>query len=254
MTEHERYLFDLQGYLVVPNALDASEVAALNAIVDERVAELPEQDWSTHRFLGLHRWSAPFRDLIDHSRLLSYMLETVAPKVRLDHAYLDIIRSGRTENTVLHTGGAMPLSYSTYSSGRFNNGLSVPSINLMDVNPGDGGFGCVPGSHKSNVPIPEDWMSLDAPQAFVKRVPGPAGTALIFTEALTHGTLPWTGAAERRTVFYKYSPASIAWIYPYPEADGIEGLTDRQRELLQPPSARWTPKPTDLAKQTGEFV
>ena len=29
MTEHERYLFDLQGFIVVPNALNPQQVAEL---------------------------------------------------------------------------------------------------------------------------------------------------------------------------------------------------------------------------------
>ncbi len=37
MTEHERYLFDLQGYLTVPGALDAEQLRALNTILDERL-------------------------------------------------------------------------------------------------------------------------------------------------------------------------------------------------------------------------
>ena len=253
MTDHERYLFDLQGYLTLPNALDANEVGALNEIVDAHIAGLPNQDWSMHRFLGLLGWGAPFRNLIDHPKCLPYMQETVSPKVRLDHTYLDIIRPNHVPGgQVLHTGGVMPQSYSVYQGGRFYNGLSAVAINLMDVNPGDGGFGCVPGSHKSNVSIPEEWMQLDEdPEPFVKRVTGPAGTVVIFTEALTHGTLPWTGSAERRTVFYKFSPHTFGWIQPYPDGQDIDGLTDQQRELLQPPSARYAPSPRDQEMQTG---
>ena len=36
MTDQERYLFDLQGYLVIPNALSGDQVAALNALLDDR--------------------------------------------------------------------------------------------------------------------------------------------------------------------------------------------------------------------------
>ena len=110
--------------------------------------------------------------------------------------------------STLH-GGRVPFDpaqYFEFADGRFYNGLSVVGINLMDVNPGDGGFGCVPGSHKSNLPFPADWKNLDDTQPIVERVTGPAGTAIFFTEALTHGALPWTSAAERRTIFYKYSP------------------------------------------------
>ncbi|HZP81290.1 MAG TPA: hypothetical protein VFB21_06615 [Chthonomonadaceae bacterium] len=45
------------------------------------------------------------------------------------------------------------------------NGLTVVAYNLKDVNPGDGGFGCVPGSHKSNLPFPSEWRELEPPNA-----------------------------------------------------------------------------------------
>ncbi|RIK36532.1 MAG: mitomycin antibiotics/polyketide fumonisin biosynthesis protein, partial [Chloroflexi bacterium] len=39
MNAHERYLFDLQGFLVVPDALDAEQLCMLNRIWDERIAQ-----------------------------------------------------------------------------------------------------------------------------------------------------------------------------------------------------------------------
>jgi hypothetical protein len=38
-----------------------------------------------------------------------------------------------------------------------------------------------------------------------------AGWRLQFTEALTHGTLPWTSPSTRTTLFYKYTPRDEAW-------------------------------------------
>ena len=40
MTEHEKYLFDLQGVLLVKNALDAAQLERINALVDENLAPL----------------------------------------------------------------------------------------------------------------------------------------------------------------------------------------------------------------------
>ena len=37
--------------------------------------------------------------------------------------------------------------------------------------------------------------------------PEEPGSALIFTEALTHGTLPWAAAMSAGPLFYRYSPA-----------------------------------------------
>ena len=41
MNDEQRYFFDLKGYLVVPGALPAEQVAALNEIID-RTERLPD--------------------------------------------------------------------------------------------------------------------------------------------------------------------------------------------------------------------
>ena len=77
---------------------------------------------------------------------------------------------------------------------------------------------------------------MEEPHPIVQRVTGPAGTAVIFTEALTHGTLPWTAKDERRTIFHKYNPATTAWSSKYFDPDAYEGLSQRQRDILQAPN------------------
>jgi len=242
MTEHERYLFDLQGFIVVPEALTAEQVADLNAIMDEQIEKASEPTMHTHRFAHLLHWGQAYRNLIDNPAIVPYLDELLGPKFRLDHDYADIIRSGKGPiGTRLH-GGAFPFSpsqYYNFHGGSMHNGLTVVAYNLKDVNPSDGGFGCVPGSHKSNLPFPDEWRELEETRSFVEKVTGPAGTAIIFTEALTHGTLPWHGKDERRTVFYKYSPHPISWSAHYYNADDYPGFTERQREILEPPNARY---------------
>eukprot|EP01047_Picozoa_sp_COSAG01_P033582 COSAG01_NODE_2477_length_7615_cov_7.259609_8_plen_52_part_00 len=38
---------------------------------------------------------------------------------------------------------------------------------------------------------------------WLQPVPAKAGDCIIFTEALTHGTMPWRAHTDRRTLFYK---------------------------------------------------
>ena len=57
---------------------------------------------------------------------------------------------------------------------------------------------CVPGSHKANFSFPADWKDLSDSHDFVRRVTGPAGTAVVFTEALTHGPLTSGGSGSGR--------------------------------------------------------
>ena len=243
MNDNERYLFDLKGYLVVPGALSQEQVCRLNSVLDEHIAAECPPDMRTHRFVPLLDWGRDYRDLIDNPAVTPCVAELLGEQFRLDHVYLDVIRSGEGPiGTRLH-GGAIPFNpthYFRFEDGQMRNGLSVVAYNLKDVGPNDGGFGCVPGSHKSNYAFPEEWKEMDEPGPLVERVTGPAGTAIIFTEALTHGTLPWTGDDERRTIFLKYSPHPISWSAHYFDSDDYDGLTETQRGILEGPNARYS--------------
>ena len=70
-----------------------------------------------------------------------------------------------------------------------------------------------------------------------KSLTASAGDAIIFTEACAHGTVPWCGEGERRTIFYKYCPHAVAWSPCYYNSDNYPGLTENQQALLMPPSA-----------------
>ena len=198
MQDNEKYLFDLQGFIAVENALSHEQLAELNRILDEHIAAECELDMRTHRFGKLLDWGPAYRALIDNPAVAIYLEQIIDPQFRLDHVYLDIIRSGTSNIGASLKGGGAPFNPSQYyrfANGRMHNGLTVVAYNLADVGPEDGGFGCVPGSHKSNYRFPGEWKNMDeAIQPCVQRVTGPAGTAVIFTEALTHGALPWRGA------------------------------------------------------------
>ena len=58
-----------------------------------------------------------------------------------------------------------------------------------------------------------------------------------FTEVCAHGTIPWCGEGERRTIFYKYCPHAVAWSPCYYNSDNYPDLTECQKSLLMPPSA-----------------
>ena len=108
------------------------------------------------------------------------------------------------------------------------------------VSPGQGGFACVAGSHKVNLELPSDWKISNTQEEIpecVDRVAASAGDAIIFTEACAHGTVPWCGEGERRTIFYKYCPHAVAWSPCYYNSDNYPDLTESQQALLMPPSA-----------------
>ncbi len=53
MRYQDRYLFDLQGYLSVPNALFAGAVDQLNEVIDEMAEREMSRSETTHRWFDL---------------------------------------------------------------------------------------------------------------------------------------------------------------------------------------------------------
>jgi ectoine hydroxylase-related dioxygenase (phytanoyl-CoA dioxygenase family) len=250
MDETQRYFFDVNGYLAVPDALTPEQVAALNRQIDRGIAEHEQPDAPQHAFSHVLGWRGAMVELIDNPRITPYLDDLLGPppyakhegpNFRLDHTYVTVIRPEATSAGAWHLhGGNAPFDPGQFyhvSEGRMYNGLVVVAYNLTDVDEGDGGFGCIPGSHKANFRIPQELKDLRRANPMARAVTGKAGSAVIFTEALTHGTLPWHGDHERRTVFFKYNAYCTAFSAAYldaPTADWSE-LSERQRAILEPP-------------------
>jgi ectoine hydroxylase-related dioxygenase (phytanoyl-CoA dioxygenase family) len=244
--------------LVVEDALTPDEVAACNEAIDrnqERVATRSGDHLLSGGSSALRGetgrgdlggmltwpqpWCQPFRNLLNHRSVMTVLLEILGDGFRLDHLY-GIVMTRGAEGHVLHGGGAndeMPHFYRC-QSGRIRSGLTVVSWALTDANRGDGGFACIPGSHKANFPTPREVARLERDVGVVRQVAHRAGSAVIFTETLAHGTLPWRARHERRSILYKYSPGALSYSRRYlPEglAEHLDELTPTQRALLEPP-------------------
>jgi len=112
---------------------------------------------------------------------------------------------------------------------------------LADEGPGDGGLAVIPGSHKANFHCPQSMRRGEQYERYVVDVNAKAGDAVIFTEALTHGTLPWKAKHQRRALLYKFSPGYQAFsggahekLFP----DYILDMTEEQRAVMEPPHYR----------------
>jgi hypothetical protein len=237
MTELERYLFDLQGFLVVEDVLSPPEVSRLNEAIDRRTDGVKGTDGSDARIYGFLTWDEPgFRDLIDHPRVLPHLKALLGEGFRLDHEY-GMYMGPCIQGLSVHGGGTpyRPDQFYHCQNGQMHNGLTVLAYALTDVKPGDGGFCCVPGSHKANFPCPPELRRFEVNPGCITQVPMRAGSVLFFTEALTHGTRDWTAPYERRALLFKYSPAHESWGRADRSPDLLDRLTDRQRRILEPP-------------------
>lgn len=236
MTDEERYLFDLNGYLVVREVLTAEELKALNDILDAMPPWEEKTETRNFHTGPVLDWGEPFRQLVGHPGIFPYLTEVLGAKFRLDHVYAIFMKKGGELHT-LHGGGTPydPGQYYHFRNGRMYNGLTVYSFMLTDVPAGGGGFCCIPGSHKSNLTCPSRFRQLAEPADCVVHVPAKAGDVIIFTEALTHGTLQWTADHERRSLLYKYAPGHLSWASRYPTASDEYEWNEEQRRIFEPP-------------------
>lgn len=269
MTEEQRYLFDTFGYFIVPNALDTKQLTALRATLGHAT----EQWDPDHTADAPLHWDQVWRDLIDLPTLSPILEELIGdpglqqsreanaesrqplPTFRLDHINVHTHVDKSFRGGMLHGGPGVNGAF-RYHDGRFYNGLLTVSLELFDTHPNDGGFACIPGTHKSNVTLPAAWRDLSLGVAdCVTRVAAKPGEAIIFTEALTHGTLPWTVDTPRSTVFYKYSPHSSSWGANYFDPAAFRqynDMDDRKLAILEPPNARYRGRPTRPVRRGDE--
>ena len=244
--ELQQYLLDLQGYLVIENALSPSEVATLNQLIDAQQLPPPgktERFGSAPTGSGFLDWGKPFCDLLDHPLLMPILRFQLGDCFRLDRLYGMYMRDGMPRGQLHADYGAtarnanvQPGEYFPFRSNQIYNGFVVVTWNLADAGPDYGGFCCIPGSHKSHYKLPKPIADHPEEMPCVIIPKAPAGSIVLFTEALTHGTAAWRGKHERRALLYKYCVSHVAWTAKRVAPPATTALTPRQQILLREPA------------------
>jgi hypothetical protein len=236
--ERELYLFDLRGFLVIPDVLGPSELSELNGLLDKNLAEQnPGAILSSQVFQDFLSWGKAFRNLLAHERVMPLLCHVFEEQVRLDR-YYGLHMSPGTTGVPLH-GGARDIDdqseYYYMADGRIRNGITTVSWALTDMLSGHGGFACIPGSHKSFFPRPASLREEEC----VTHVPLNAGDVVIFTGAVAHRGTYWAGPHRRRSLLFKYAPRHMAWtrFYSAWPREILDSLTPEQRRLFDPPGS-----------------
>ena len=242
----QQYLFDVQGYLVIEDVLSPEEVATLNQHINDQQLPTPgkvQRFGSAPDGPGFLQWGKLFCNLLDHPKIMPILQFRLGDCFRLDRIYGMYMREGMPRGH-LHadygatspTAKATPGEYYSFRDNQILNGFVVVTYNLADTGPEHGGFCCIPGSHKSNFKLPRQIAEApeDAPAVIIPNAP--AGSAILFTEALTHGTAAWNGKHERRSLLYKYCVSHIAWKGDRVALPEDIELTERQKILFREPA------------------
>jgi len=129
-----------------------------------------------------------------------------------------------------------------YQNGRSYCEAITVTWQLRDVTAAEGGFACVPGSHKAQYRMPPGIRSCDDDMGLVRHVGMKAGDVLFFMDGgTTHGALAWKGEEERRGVLIKYSSRNFNrsggdMAHPHNRwGDLVEGMSDAQLAVMRGP-------------------
>jgi hypothetical protein len=162
VSDHDRYLFDTRGYLVLRGVLGAGQVALCNALLDRLDPEATsDPDQRDEKLRWLFDIDPQFAQLMDHEAILPYLSEFVGNGLRIDGAYALVKLPG--EDVPLHARPESPRDGTGWyhvHHGRITSGLTGVEWALTDMPPGTGGFCVVPGSHKANFELPLDVAGL----------------------------------------------------------------------------------------------
>lgn len=273
----ERYLFDLNGYIVIKNVFSKEEIKKANDAIDAHFEEvamerlnpsirntLPNSgmagsDPSRGRIDVGHilswRETDLFKSVLDHPKLVPFYHEFLGKGYRMDHMPFVIAQNKGSEGFSLH-GGTIDVSSGAYNhflayscqQGIIRNSLMAASVVLADQPAGAGGYCVVRGSHKSNFKAPAEMINGDNYREFVYQPETEAGDVVMFSEGTVHGALPWEMDYQRRVALYRFAPATCCYGRSYMEegdvgmgkgwpAEMYEGMTDTQKAVLLPPYA-----------------
>ena len=261
-TPSERFFFDNNGYLVLEKLLDAEHVDALSEALrraTESRRKIQEQEIphtgmtqikgakSTRIFYILDD-DPLFLEMLDWPAIWPYVTGLLNPRPH-HHASDAIVEHGSDL-----TGRGMGWHIDGHDDGFRNLGSRIPLLQLKIgyylndmTTPGQGNLCILPGSHRAA--FEPDREDLQRREMFtgVTEICAPAGTAILFHNALWHSAGPFTGEdGQRNMLYYAYEhPWMIAsqehWGYP---KGFYNNLSSARRKLFHgflfdPPEIRW---------------
>ncbi len=255
--EKEFYFWDLNGYLVVRGVMDAEWLAAANEAVDkfqDRIVVGSELAGGSVSQAGTGRpllsglldlpdpYNDPFRRMIAHPAVVHRLNWMGGSGYRTGGATVFCAVQG-TSGHSLHDGNE-PMSPSRgyyFKNGRSYCETVTITWQLRDVEPGLGGFACVPGSHKTQYSSPRGIRTCDDTMGLVVQPVMKAGDVLFFMDGgCTHGALAWKNPIPRRGVLIKYQSKNSNWgggvIDPQDRwGDMVEDMTEAQFAVMRGP-------------------
>jgi hypothetical protein len=227
MTEEQKFLFDVRGWLLIPAVLSQGEIESIKE----------------HLYAGGNGFTGPAQELLDHPVVADILNEILSESEPRDDYY-----NFRCENSfvTIRKAGWKPGSTDVpHVVRRIYSALTRVVWELNPVEKGDGGTLFLSGSHKAKIPYPDSIRIPDNPH--LESYACPAGSVFIFTESLLHAATAWTNPnVDRVSLFNCYNSVWAQWHRLNLPHELIESMPPKRRTLFRGVFAHdFTKKPED---------
>jgi hypothetical protein len=210
LTAEERQQFETEGYLIVPDALPATQIERLLAAVDRLDAEERRNRLGPHDglFYPNFVWRDPaFVELVDCPRTIPKVWGLLGWNIYLYHCHFGVNPpvapdADRSKKTLGWHQDSGRVNVEIESRPRPRLSLKIAYFLTDMTEPGRGNFWIIPGSHlRDTLERPENGVA-DPEGAMPVCVP--AGTAVFFDRRLWHAASPNHSDRTRKVLFYGY--------------------------------------------------
>jgi hypothetical protein len=263
-TERQKYDFDRNGWLLIPGVLPGNELGEMQAFA-ERLHRDPESIPEPQRN-GL---GGPLQALADHPIVVGFLNEFLAyPPLTSENSYgfrmeTSSLRFRSKKEDVQgkfspHNGNGLfrpPWDSHYYRSvpGKSWSGLTRVVWELNPVKKGCGGTLLLTSSHKAAYPAPETARQPDSPLWDTYECP--AGSLLLFTEALSHSATEWTDEEGfRLAIFNLYNTITNRWSDWLPHPDLLASMPEKRQSLFRETAAPNNVRDGSFKERTSAYL
>ena len=241
LTDEQRFLFDLKGWLLLPGILDAAQTTACR----DHVLQSVEQCASVSSSSSGAAYVDPVAELFDHPEVVSILEEILSDRkpsddyydFRCEDSFFSVRSAGflpgetKVPHVVQNPQRGGPMTYHCRNR-RIYSGLTRVVWELNEVQAGKGGTQFVSGTHKADFPFPDSVRVPDNP--LLETYSCPAGSALIFSESLLHASTTWTDTQRQRvSIFTAYNSLWAQWYRMNLDIAKIEKMPKRRQSLFR---------------------
>lgn len=208
MTDQERFMFDVAGYLIIPDALTPEETRSCLEAARRVHAPYPQDAW---RQLGATYEQEPaIEHLIDHSSVLPKVRALLGDYFILQSSWCTMAPAG-FKGGGFHQDGSGVYEFRRLSTPTPLVQLRIGYFLTDQSEPDIGNLVIIPGSHNSAMPLPGNARMGEEFAPICEVICGKPGTALLFHQGVYHRGGPNTMDYPRFMMHMVYAPP---WLTP----------------------------------------